>query len=66
MKIREIIQTLFPTRTWKLAAIIAGGILCGLGSYTLYASRAVDLFVRRPGYLRELPHYGPLLCYMES
>ena len=40
MKIREIIQTLFPTRTWKLAAIIAGGILCGLGSYTLYASRA--------------------------
>ena len=24
MKIREIIQTLFPTRTWKLAAIIAG------------------------------------------
>ena len=40
MKIREIIQTLFPTRTWKLAAIIAGGVLCGLGSYTLYASRA--------------------------
>ena len=39
MKIREIIQTLFPTRTWKLAAIIAGGVLCGLGSYTLYASR---------------------------
>ena len=38
MKIREIIQTLFPTRTWKLAAIIAGGVLCGLGSYTLYAS----------------------------
>lgn len=35
MKIREIIQTLFPTRTWKLAAIIAGGVLCGLGSYTL-------------------------------
>jgi len=31
MKIREIIQTLFPTRTWKLAAIIAGGVLCGLG-----------------------------------
>ena len=30
MKIREIIQTLFPTRTWKLAAIIAGGVLCGL------------------------------------
>lgn len=40
MKIREIIQTLFPTKTWKLAAIIAGGVLCGLGSYTLYASRA--------------------------
>ena len=36
MKIREIIQTLFPTRTWKLAAIIAGGVLCGLGSYTLH------------------------------
>ena len=35
MKIREIIQTLFPTRTWKLAAIIAGGVLCGLGSYML-------------------------------
>ena len=63
MKIREIIQTLFPTRTWKLAAIIAGGVLCGLGSYTF---PGVDLFVRRPGYLRELPHYGPLLCYMES
>ena len=41
MKIREIIQTLFPTRTWKLAAIIAGGVLCGLGSYTLYASRGL-------------------------
>ena len=65
MKIREIIQTLFPTKTWKLAAIIAGGVLCGLGSYT-YMLPGVDLFVRRPGYLRELPHYGPLLCYMES
>ena len=61
MKIREIIQTLFPTRTWKLAAIIAGGVLCGLICFP-----GVDLFVRRPGYLRELPHYGPLLCYMES
>lgn len=66
MKIREIIQTLFPTRTWKLAAIIAGGVLCGLGSYTLYASRAWTYLSDDPGYLRELPHYGPLLCYMES
>ena len=40
MKIREIIQTLFPTRTWKLAAIISGGVLFCLGAYTLYASRA--------------------------
>lgn len=65
MKIREIIQTLFPTRTWKLAAIIAGGVLCGLGSYTLYASGR-GLICPTTGYLRELPHYGPLLCYMES
>ena len=36
MKIREIIQTLFPTRTWKLAAIIAGGVLrLGLIPYML-------------------------------
>mgnify|MGYP007058617222 CR=1 FL=1 len=66
MKIREIIQTLFPTRTWKLAAIIAGGVLCGLGVLYLICFPGVDLFVGRPGYLRELPHYGPLLCYMES
>ena len=49
MKIREIIQTLFPTRTWKLAAIIAGGVLCGLGSYTLYASRAWTYLSDDPG-----------------
>ena len=35
MKIREIIQTLFPTRTWKLAAIIAGGAGWGLIPYML-------------------------------
>lgn len=29
-----------PDKNLKLAAIIAGGVLCGLGSYTLYASRA--------------------------
>ena len=41
---------------------------CPLRAGVLYliCFPGVDLFVRRPGYLRELPHYGPLLCYMES
>lgn len=39
MKVREIYQRLLPTRAWKLAAIVAVGIVCGLVSYTLYASR---------------------------
>lgn len=61
MKIREIIQTLFPTRTWKLAAIIAGGVLCGLGSYTLYASRAWTYLSDDPATCVNCHIMGPML-----
>lgn len=40
MSIRELLNILLPSRQWKLFAIVAGGIVCGLGAYTVYASRA--------------------------
>lgn len=40
MKIKEIINSILPTRRWKLFAIIAGGAICGLGFYTFYVSKA--------------------------
>lgn len=40
MQIREIMNTVFPTRQVKLFAIVMVGIVCGLGSYTVFASRA--------------------------
>ncbi len=40
MKIKEIIDLILPSGRWKMFAIIAGGILVGLGAYTVYASRA--------------------------
>lgn len=40
MKIREIMDALLPTRRARLFAVIAAGVVCGLGAYTVLASRA--------------------------
>ena len=40
MNIRELINIVLPTKRWKCFAIVAGGTVCGLGAYTVYASRA--------------------------
>ena len=40
MNIREIINTVLPTRRVKLFAVVAAGVVCGLGAYTVFASRA--------------------------
>ncbi|MDH6304763.1 cytochrome c nitrite reductase small subunit [Parabacteroides sp. PF5-5] len=40
MRIHEIINILLPTKQWKLLAIVLLGVACGLGAYTVYASRA--------------------------
>ena len=44
MKIREIrekVIAFFPSRKQKVIAIIMAGIICGLGGYTMYASRFI-------------------------
>lgn len=38
--IHRIIDYFFPTRRWKLVAVLMAGVLGGLGAYTVYASRA--------------------------
>ncbi len=40
MSIQQIINLILPTRKWKLFAIVAAGAICGLGAYTVIASRA--------------------------
>ena len=40
MNIREIIDTVLPTRQARLFAVAAAGVVCGLGAYTVFASRA--------------------------
>lgn len=40
MKIHGIIDFFLPTKKWKLFAIIVTGVLCGIGAYSVYASRA--------------------------
>ena len=40
MNIREIINTVLPTRRVKLFAVVAAGVVCGLGAYTVFASRS--------------------------
>jgi len=39
MAIRETFTSIFSSRKQKIIAIILGGIICGLGGYTAYASR---------------------------
>ena len=39
MKIQELFTSLFPSRKRKIIVIIIGGVICGLGAYTAYASR---------------------------
>jgi len=39
MTIRETFTSIFSSRKQKIIAIIFGGIICGLGGYTAYASR---------------------------
>lgn len=48
MKIKELINSIFPTRRWKFFAIVAGGVVCGLASYTLYASRVSSYLSDEP------------------
>jgi len=40
MKIKEIINLILPGTRWKIFAIIAAGVIVGLGGYSIYASRA--------------------------
>ncbi len=39
MKIKKIINLILPTRGWKIFAILIVGVICGLGFFTVYASR---------------------------
>ena len=39
MEMREKFASILSSRKWKIFAIIVGGIICGLGGYTAYASR---------------------------
>ena len=48
MTIREIFTTIFSTRKRKIIAIILGGIICGLGGYTAYASRVGSYLSDKP------------------
>ncbi|MCD7930861.1 MAG: cytochrome c nitrite reductase small subunit [Tannerellaceae bacterium] len=40
MRITEFINAWLPSRGWKLFAAFVAGLICGLGLYTFYASRA--------------------------
>ena len=40
MNMRKIINYILPSKQWKLFAIVIAGVLCGLVSYSTYASRA--------------------------
>ena len=48
MKIIEKCTSLFSSRKQKIIAIIAGGIICGLGGYTVYASKFGSYFSDDP------------------
>ena len=40
MGLKKIINRVLPTRGWKIFAVITLGVICGLGIFTVYASRA--------------------------
>jgi cytochrome c nitrite reductase small subunit len=40
MKIQKIIDLILPSTRWKVFAVVVTGVVCGLGSYAAYASRA--------------------------
>ena len=39
METKEKLTSILPSRNWKIFAIIVLGVICGLGAYTVYASR---------------------------
>ena len=68
MNIRELLNTLLPSKQWKIFAIVAGGIVCGLGAYTVYVSKleyAVDTYPKGQTIIQlgQLPAYpaGPII-----
>ena len=48
MNIREIFTSIFSSRRNKIVAAVIGGIICGLGAYTVYASRATSYLSDEP------------------
>ena len=48
MNIKEILTSIFSSRKQKIIAIIIGGIICGLGIYTAYASRFASYLSDEP------------------
>ena len=48
MSIIKNLTSIFPSRKQKIIAIILGGIICGLGGYTAYASRVGSYLSDKP------------------
>ena len=48
MNLKQFINNILPTRGWKIFAIITLGVICGLGIFTVYASRAWSYMSNAP------------------
>ena len=48
MNLKHFINRILPTRGWKIFAIIMLGVICGLGIFTVYASRAWSYVSNEP------------------
>ena len=48
MNLKHFINRILPTRGWKIFAIIMLGVICGLGIFTVYASRAWSYMSNAP------------------
>lgn len=48
MKLKRLINTILPSRAWKIFAVIALGAFFGLGIFTIYASRMWSYMSDKP------------------
>lgn len=56
-----IINRLFPSYKWKVAAVIIGGVIVGGGALFMYMLRRIPI-LEMTRCMRELSHYDSLLC----
>jgi len=59
MDIKGIFTSILSSRKWKIFAIIVAGIICGLGGYSVYASRATSYLSDDPATCTNCHIMGP-------